>query len=171
MKRKTARKNSNVAKVVQILLFTTVIVVCITFSKYKTALGGKATAIIGNPKTTVVDEVVLTELKPGDSITSNFKVKNFDENKTSDISMVYTIKLETEKYLPLNFELKKVENGEIQEENLLNNNITQEIEMPTDKYEQEYQLTVSWNGDEKNYLYSNEIDCVKIIVDSYQKAI
>ena len=43
--------------------------------------------------------------------------------------------------------------------------------MPTDKYEQEYQLTVSWNGDEKNYLYSNEIDCVKIIVDSYQKAI
>ena len=58
MKRKTARKNSNVAKVIQILLFTTVIVVCITFSKYKTALGGKATAIIGNPKTTVVDEVV-----------------------------------------------------------------------------------------------------------------
>lgn len=171
MKRKTAIKNNNVTKAVQILLFTTVIVVCITFSKYKTALGSKATAIIGNPKTTVVDEVILTEMKPGDSITSNFKVRNFDESKTSDIPMIYTIKLETRNYLPLNFELKKVENGEVQSENLLSNNITQEVEMEANKYEQEYQLTVNWNSEENNYLYSNEIDCVKIIVESYQKAI
>ena len=171
MRHKRVNKNNNFTIIIQVLLFTTVIVTCITLSKYRTALGSKATVIIGNPKTTLSDEIELTDLKPGNSITSNFKVRNFEKENKSDINMIYTIKLETGNYLPLKFELKKIENGEVNGDNLLSNNVTQEFEMATEKYEQEYQLTVSWDSEEKNYLYSNEIDYVKIILESYQKTI
>lgn len=172
MKRKVAIKNNNLLKTVQLLLFTTVIVACMALAKYKTAMGSKVTAIMANPKTVFIDEVNLKSLKPGSSITSNFKVKNYEENSVSDVIMIYTIKIETGKYLPLEFEIKKVNNGEVENQNLLmQNNSTLEIEMPAEKYEQEYQITVKWADTEKNYLYSDEIDYVKIIVDSYQKSV
>ena len=108
MRHKRVNKNNNFTIIIQVLLFTTVIVTCITLSKYRTALGSKATVIIGNPKTTLIDEIELTDLKPGNSITSNFKVRNFEKENKSDINMIYTIKLETGNYLPLKFELKKL---------------------------------------------------------------
>lgn len=172
MRRKTAIKNNNLLKTVQLLLFTTVIVACFALAKYRTAMGSSVVAIMANPKTIFTDQVNLSSLKPGGSITSNFVVKNYNENGISDVSMIYVIKIETGKYLPLEFTINKINDGQPEGENLLQqDNSTLKIEMPTEKYEQEYQITVKWKDEEKNYLYSDEIDYVKIIVDSYQKSI
>lgn len=171
MKHGIRKRKKNTAKIIQILLFTTVIVACITLSKYKTALATKATAIFANPRTILVDEIDLDKLKPGESITSNFRITNSENEKTSDVQMIYTIAIETGNYLPLKFDLRKIENGEAIGDNLLNEGGTEEIEMPKSKYDQEYQLTITWDNNEKNYLYSDEIDFVKVIMNSYQKSI
>ena len=171
MKNYIKKRKRNTVKIIQILLFTTVIVVCVTLSKYKTALATKATAVFANPKTILIDEINLDELRPGESITTNFRITNSEKEKTSDVQMIYTIAIETGNYLPLKFDLKKIENGESVGSNLLNEGGTEEIEMPKNKYDQEYQLTITWDNSEKNYLYSDEIDYVKIIMNSYQKSI
>lgn len=162
------RKN-NLAKAVQIFLFTTVIVTCITFSKYKTTVTGSAGVIIGSPKiTTTVEEVILSDLKPGESKKYYFTISNYDEQKETDIEMLYTIEIQTGKYLPLNFELRKVENGITVEENLLTGNLSKTINLGKDKIDNKYELTVIWNESEKNYQFSEEIDYVKILLNSYQ---
>ena len=72
MRRKTAIKNNNLLKTVQLLLFTTVIVACVALAKFRTAMGSSVVAIMANPKTIFTDQVNLSSLKPGGSITSNF---------------------------------------------------------------------------------------------------
>ncbi len=168
MKRKV--KQNNLIRFIQLLLFTTIVVVCYSLSKFYTASAGETTAIIGKPVvTTTINEIVLEGLKPGTSKSYRFQVSNYDtNNKISDIEMAYTIEIQYERYLPLNFELKKVDNDIIVGNNLLNNNITEPVNMGKEKYAQEYELTIKWDETEKNYKYSEEIDCVEILLNSYQ---
>lgn len=162
-------KKNNVTKLIQILLFTTIIVACYSLSKFYTASAGAVTAILGKPiVTTTLEEIVLEDLKPGESRNYRFEVSNYDKDKTSDTEMAYTIEIQSEKYLPLKYELRKVENGESVGENLLNNNITENVNMGTEKYLQEYELTIIWDENEKDYKYSEEIDCVEVLLNSYQ---
>lgn len=165
---KRVRKN-NVIKLIQILLFTTIIVVCYSLSKFYRAQAGETTAILGKPiVTTNLQEIIIENLSPGQKQTYLFKVSNYEDNKISDVDMSYTIEIQSEKYLPLQFELKIVENGTSIGENLLKNNVTETIHMGIEKYEQEYELTILWDENEKNYQYSEEIDYVEILLNSYQ---
>ncbi len=158
-------------RIIQVLLITSTIAICVTLSKQVTGFGGKATAIFAKPRTMMIDEINLDKLKPGESITSNFKVTNHNENQISDVPMLYKISIKTENYLPLKFELREIVEGNVETENLLKNGQTEEIELPISKCEREYQITVTWDETEKNYLYSSEIDSVKIVIDSYQKSV
>ena len=168
MNRKKVKQN-NLIRLIQILLFTTIVVVCYSLSKFYTASAGDVTAIIGKPiVTSTLNEIVLENLQPGASKTYRFVVSNYNADKVSDIEMTYTIEIKSEKYLPLIFELRKVENNARLGDNLLNNNITEPINMGKEEYMQEYELTIKWDENEKNYKYSDEIDCVEIMLNSYQ---
>lgn len=169
MKTRKVKKN-NITKLFQILLFTTIIVACYSLSKFYNASAGKATAILGQPiATTTLEEIILEDLKPSETKKYKFKVSNYKNDKISDIDMTYTLQIKSERYLPINFELKKLENNIPTGENLLKNNITEKINMGKEKYEQEYELSITWDEKDKNYKYSKEIDYVEIVLNSYQE--
>lgn len=168
------KKRRWLSKAIQLLLLTTIMVSCLALAKYKNTVASSGTAVIANAHMqTTLDTIILQEMKPGDSKEYNFEVKNYTEDSgkdnISDVAMAYTIAIETGNYLPLTFELVNIsEDGTNSNENLLTNNITNEITIGPEKTRAKYKLKVNWNENNKNYKYSDEIDYVKILINSYQ---
>lgn len=173
---KSIKRKNHASRLIQVLLCTTIIVACITLSKYKSSMASKTTAQIAKATlTSNIDEIVLNDMEPGNVKEYYFEVGSTEER---DVAMLYTVKLETGSYLPLSFELRRVqtETGEgtqeVLGENLLTNgNSTSEIDMPMEDKTHKYKLIVKWDEQDKNYEYSTEIDYVDIVIYAYQASV
>ncbi len=165
------RKNKRMSRAIQLLLVTTAIVSCIAISKYRSAQATDVTAVIANVNMqATIDEVVLNEMKPGVTQEYTFSVKNYTEGNSdaSNVQMIYTLEIETGRYLPLEFELLDITEDIGSTQNLLVNNKTNDIRIGPDKQQKDYKLIIKWNESEKTHKYSSEIDYAKIILNSYQ---
>lgn len=170
-------KVNKVAITVQILLITTIIAVCLTLSKYETAVASEVTTIVAlNEFSTTITDIELEQLGP-ESPSSNyrFKIQNFDTNDTNKIAqtaMEYTIQVKSGSLLPLNFELREIIDGTVQDVNLLGDNTGNITDLITfsagNATTHEYMLIINWDENEKNYKYSGEVDYVQIVVNGNQ---
>lgn len=91
---------------------------------------------------TLTDEFNISGIKPGDSFDKTFKVEN-----NSEVSIRYTLTIETTGNIPLNFD-KYVIDGDL---------------APGESSDEET-VKISWNKSENSYLYSNAFDVVTITV-------
>ena len=104
-----------------------------------------------------------------------FKIQNFDTNDTNKIAqtaMEYTIQVKSGSLLPLNFELREIIDGTVQDVNLLGDNTGNITDLITfsagNATTHEYMLIINWDENEKNYKYSGEVDYVQIVVNGNQ---
>lgn len=152
------------------VLITSIIISTLTLSKYKTTLASKDKARVATP----VISLSSSSLNVGIEINSNieipdyvFEVSNYDEQKESEVTMDYVLRVKTSNSLPLEFELYNYEDET--QANLLTGNSTSKIRMDANqKTNQKYGLKIKWNKNQKDYLYSNEIDYIQLVLNSEQ---
>ncbi len=166
------KKNIDLKNILVLVLITTILATCITLSRYKSMFAApRSYANVGKPIINVDTNQTMTleAMKPGDTKEYIFSVKNQEGNQTTDTAMAYTIKIETGSFLPLAIELYSVDNGIVGTNNLLSSlNTTGEQQLSIITESHDYRIVVKWLGTDNNYQYSEEIDYIKIIVDSYQ---
>lgn len=170
-------KINKVVIIVQVLIITTIIAVCLTLSKYKTSVASDVTTVVAlNEFSTTITDIELEKLGP-ESPSSNyrFKIQNFDTedtNKIAQTAIEYVIQVKSGSLLPLKFELREIIDGTVQDTNLLSENtgnITDTITFSAGNAKtHEYMLIINWDENEKNYKYSGEIDYIQILVNGKQ---
>lgn len=150
-------------------IITSIILVSVSISKYQDVVTGSNLAQIAVPIINLEENVLDVKINPTDTEKNYvFKVSNKEEDKKSDVSMQYTLEVKNTNNLPLEFELYNYANGGIDGENLLSDNKTQAIPLKLNNGEQEYQLKIKWNQENKNYQYAKVIDYVQIVLNSSQ---
>ena len=150
-------------KLIDILLLlciiTSIILVSVSISKYKNVMSVSDSVQVAVPIINLEENVLDVRINPTDTEKDYvFKVSNKEEDKKSEVSMQYTLEIKNTNNLPLKFELYNYANGAIVGENLLSNNKTQIIPLKLNDEEQEYQLKIKWNQENKNYQYAKVID-------------
>ena len=150
-------------------IITSIILVSVSISKYKNVMSVSDSVQVAVPIINLEENVLDVRINPTDTEKDYvFKVSNKEEDKKSEVSMQYTLEIKNTNNLPLKFELYNYANGAIVGENLLSNNKTQIIPLKLNDEEQEYQLKIKWNQENKNYQYAKVIDYVQIVLDSSQ---
>ena len=148
-------------------IITAVVLVSLSVAKFKNAVSGIDSSQVAVPIINLTVNVLDIKMNPNDKEKEYvFKVSNKDENKTSEVSMEYTLEIKNTNNLPLEFELYK--NGNTEDVNLLTNNKTQSIKLNLNDEEQEYKLKIKWNQENRNYQYAKVIDYVQIVLNSSQ---
>lgn len=156
------------------VIVTSIIVIIIAISKYKTTMALKDTHTkIATPIVTFTSNELEIQLDPiNNEKTYEFEVSNYNEETNSEVSMGYNLEIETAGNLPLKYELYDYdEQGNQNTTNLLtvNGNMTQDKKLEAgSKTKDKYILKIIWNEDEKNYLYSKELDFIKVKLNSEQ---
>lgn len=150
-------------------IITSIILVSVSISKYKNVMSVSDSVQVAVPIINLEENVLDVRINPTDTEKDYvFKVSNKEEDKKSEVSMQYTLEIKNTNNLPLKFELYNYANGAIVGEKLLSNNKTQIIPLKLNDEEQEYQLKIKWNQENKNYQYAKVIDYVQIVLDSSQ---
>ncbi len=158
-------------KILLLFVFvTTVIVLTLSFSKYRSTMALKSSTKIGMPVVNFKTNTLMVDIDPLDKEKDYiFEVSNYDDNKESEVKMKYNVQVKNYGMLPLEFEMYNYDGENITGENLLTNNISSEIIMGVDKKENnKYILKIKWKENSRNYLYSKEIDYVQIVLNSEQ---
>lgn len=126
-------------------------------------------------------ELNLSDLIPGDERSYLFSVTNSKENKISDVTIEYQIKIKTYHFIPLNINLYEVKGdkdefvGTCDEKTSRNENNELVCNMPIKQFEKnkkektEYKLKIEFPLKYNDEIYSNLVDYIKIEVDSWQK--
>ncbi len=175
-KRETKQKSAN--KIILATIATTIIAVTLSFARYQSTLAGSDTAVVATPVITLSEGVAINlSISPNTDNEYVFEVSNIDEDLTiSQVSMEYTLQILTNSNLPLQFELYKcTQNGsnyDITGSNLFSGNGTTtseiELDVDTEKISHLYKLIVSWDENDLDYRYSEEIDYIQVILSSKQ---
>ena len=125
-------------------IITTIIVASLSLSKFESSVATEDGTRVAYPIINLATEteVISVPISPviGEN-TYTFSISNKEEEKQSEVSIEYTIQIESLENLPLEFEL----------------------------YTYDYQLKFKWREDETSYKYSKTIDYIQLIVNSYQK--
>lgn len=163
--------NKNKLLVVSVVI-TSIIVMTITFSKYKSKSKIVDSASVARPVMSLSNDVLNISINPQDNEKSYiFEVSNYDSKNKLEVTMQYRIEVNTSNNLPLNFELYKYDENTKDKvgENLLITNTTEnEIMSYEQKTTNKYILKIKWDENEKNYLYSKEIDYIELTLNSKQ---
>lgn len=173
---KVKRKKS---KYMPILIFlgiiTTIIVTTLTLSKYETSMAESSSTKTAIPVMDVSSNVIQLEINPieQENIYTekiyNFSVSNNKAGQESEVSMEYTIQIESLANLPLEFELYTQE--DVQETNNLfkdNGSVTETIQIKLGEEPHTYKLKIKWREGENSYLYNQTIDYIRIVMNSNQ---
>lgn len=155
------------------VLITTIIVTAFTLSRYRTTVFSKSSAKVATPVINLSNDTLNIEINPVQNLQSYvFEVSNYEDENESEVSMVYNLQIKTANALPLEFELYNYDettNAETGNNLLVTNNTTDEIEMKEgQKRTNKYILKIKWKEDQKNYLYSKEIDYIQLVLNSHQ---
>lgn len=171
---KKVENKLSIQKLIFFCIVTTIIVTALTLSKYESSVASSdntkvATAIMNLSSEMSVIPVSVSPLEKEKEYI--FKVSNIEEEKSSEVSMEYTLKIENLGNLPLDFELYTYDEEKIGNSNLLvgNGNITDKIEMKlNDEGIHTYKLKIKWREGENSYLYSQTIDYVRLVLKATQ---
>jgi len=170
---KTQRKNANKISIHQLMflcIITTIIVSIISFSRYKTSVATDAKSKVAVPiiELNAENSVLPINISPSQSENIyTFKVANNDGENESEVSMEYTLQINSLGNLPLDFELYNQENENV---NLLNENkLTETIQLNVGEEPHIYNLKIKWKEDRKSYEYSQTIDYIQVVLKSQQK--
>ena len=168
--RKRISKQNNMPKLIFLCLITTIIVTTLTLSKYESTLAGNSNAIVAVPVMDLSTNTISLNINPIDEEKIyTFSVANIKDKQQSEVSMKYTIQIQSLENLPLEFELY-AETDTRREKNLLSGNgkITDPIVMGLEEEKHTYNLKIKWRELEDSYLYSQTIDYVQIVLNSEQ---
>lgn len=158
------------------VIITTIIVATFAISKYQSTLASKSGTMAAIPVISLTSNTLNVNLeidpinKEQDYI---FQVSNYNDDleTISEVTMQYNLQIKTLNILPLEFELYNYdeENNEMIGEDLLTNSKSDNITIGFGEKEiQIYILKIKWKDDDKNYLYSKEIDCLQLVLNSEQ---
>ncbi len=165
------------------VIITTIIVATFALSKYQSTIASQTNTSPAIPVISLASNTlnVDLEINPADKEQKYiFQVSNYNKQKdddviisnvVSEVRMQYKLQVKALDILPIEFELYNYdnENNKVFGENLLNNNITENILMDFgEKTTQTYELKIKWKNNKDNYLYSKEIDCVQLVLNSEQ---
>ena len=170
---------SAVHKLVFCCIITTILVTTFTLSKFESSIAGQShTKVAASVMQLTADNPVIPiEVSPIKQDTIyEFRVSNTDGSQQSEVSMEYTLEIQSIGNLPLEFALYTYEGDNIGTTNLLtesgstaDNSKTTLITMPHDtKNPHRYRLHIQWKEGENSHLYSHTIDYVRLILHSTQ---
>lgn len=126
-------------------------------------------------------ELDLNNLLPGDEKDYLFSVTNSKQNKISDVTIEYQIKIKTYHFIPLNINLYEVKENKDEfvascdEKSSRNEDNELLCNMPIKQFEKnekgtvDYKLKIEFPLKYNDEIYSNLVDYIKIEVDSWQK--
>ena len=140
------------------VVVTSIIIIIIAISKYKTtmALKDTNTKVATHIVTFTSNELEIQLDHVNKEKTYEFEVSNYSEETESEISMGYNLEIETAGNLPLKYELYDYdEQGNLNTNNLLtvNRNMTQDKKLETgSKIKDKYVLKIIWNEEENVYI-------------------
>lgn len=169
-----SKRRINLKILIMLLLITTAIASALSMSKFETTITSSNKTIVAVP---MIDSS--TTLKLDDNILYpnmekpieySLVVKNAKDNKVNQVSLKYTIKIESLGNIPLDIAVYR-EDDTNNETNLLTNGKTSEIDMPIDEAIHNYKLIIKWDNTLEgynNYLYNGEVSYVKIDIDAVQ---
>ena len=147
----------------------TIISATLSISGYKTVSSSTDNAREAIPVINISSNLlnIAIEINPLKEIPDYvFEVSNYDEQKESEVSMEYNLQIKTSNSLPLEFEIYNYYDDN--KTNLLVNNSTNKIKMDVGQENNKYGLKIKWKENQKNYLYSQEIDYIQLILNSEQ---
>lgn len=154
---------------VLLCIITTIILISVSISKYTNVISGGDSAQVAVPIINLEENTLDININPNDLEKEYvFKVSNKEEDKISEVAMEYTLEINNANNLPVEFELYSCKSGVTDNTNLLDNNKTSKIKLGLNDEEQEYQLKIKWNQENKNYQYAKVIDYVQIVLNSSQ---
>ena len=122
---------------------------------------------VANYTTQKDDEIEIQSL---DLSTENASSINTSET-ISEVTMQYNLQIKKSNILPLEFELYNYDENTNKAvgENLLTNSISNNATIGFgEKQTQTYILKIKWKDGKDNYLYSKEIDCLQLVLNSEQ---
>lgn len=158
------------------VIITTIIVATFAISKYQSTLASKSGTMTAIPVISLTSNTLNVNLEI-DPISKEqdyiFQVSNYNDDleNISEVTMQYNLQIKTLNILPLEFELYNYdeENNEMIGEDLLTNSKSDNITIGFGEKEiRTYILKIKWKDDDKNYLYSKEIDCLQLVLNSEQ---
>jgi hypothetical protein len=169
-------KRVTIGKLIFLTLITTIIISIITLSKYRTTVTGSDNTKIAVPFIYLnTSEILEIKMNPIENKKEyEFSVSNNESGVDSDVSMEYTIQIQTMNNLPLDFELYTYDNNIMGTENLFEKNgaITKnKIKMDLNENQEithSYKLIIKWRENNTSYKFSQVEDYIKIVVDSNQ---
>ena len=170
--KKRQKRERKLKNLIMLCIFTTIIVTTLTLSKYKSSIAGNSNAKVATPIINISAEnpVIAVKINPIQSENIyEFSVSNIKDDKKSEVSMEYTIQIESLRNLPLCYELYRIED-ENETEDLFeqNGDITETIQMNLEESKHTYKLKIKWKEDEQSYLYAQTIDYIQIKINSSQ---
>lgn len=174
MRRTQKKKQTKISSktIIMSVIITTIIVTTFTLSKYETTTAGSDNTRTAIPIITMSSDTLDLKLDPENNEQDYiFKVSNYNEQNQTEVSMEYNLQIKSLSNLPLDFELYEYDasNNTAIGENLLTNNVTENVTTKVgEKTQNTYLLKIKWREAETNYLFSQEIDYVQIILNSRQ---
>lgn len=126
-------------------------------------------------------DIDLSDIKPGDTKNILFSVTNKEEEKRSDVTIEYILKIKTYHFMPLDINLYKKEKDEFKfvekcdetytrnSDNELVCSMPTETLVYTDDKEHEYKLEIIFPSQYNDLVYSNLVDYINLEIDSWQK--
>jgi len=118
----------------------------------------------------ITDYVLFTNLKPGDTSSFVFTVTNHSESKVSEVALAYDFRVETTNNIPLTYSVvgSPTDKGKLVERKLAEDIWEGGIMNANEKTAHTYTVTITWSGSSNDYMYSEEIDMLKLILSSEQ---
>lgn len=138
-----------------------------SYSKYYSVINqnnsSKVASFVFLSNTKLNVPLVLNEkMYPGINYEYNFVIKNFEDDKKSDVSLRYSLSVEKTNNLPINVTLYKdnieVAENKVQDQKL---NINEET---TDNYT----IKISWDSTLNDYKYASLSDNISLLIDVVQ---
>lgn len=122
-------------------------------------------------------ELPLANLTPGEVKEYNFSVSNANEEKISDVTILYQLTILTPHFTPLNIELYRENTLVMTCDESYSRNDNNELVCNTsvyelshqDEYIDNYKLKVTFDSRYDDIAYANLIDYINIEIRSYQK--
>lgn len=179
---KDREKRRRILSYVLYLTLACVLVLGITYARYRSTVTGTGTASVARVALNSTADLSedLKGMQPGESVKIDVAVSNVEEgNLTSEVTQDYSITVETTGNLPLKFTLVK-KNSTAEGSYVKLDTPTVESngnsttwpggQMPHSVITtHDYVLTVQWPNDSKSDDYADEIDYITLTVDAKQR--
>ena len=176
MKKAVNKKLIN--KIYVVLLMTLLIALCIimpiSYGRYLASSKDSASASISNfiisnsyENNNVID---LSDFKPGESRSFVYEVYNYNDSKTCEVRMSYSIEVKSFNVLPLVLSITPNESKDSYADVNSSNPLLYEngVFEAASKEKHTYTINITWDENITDNSYSGEIDAIKIIIIAKQ---